>query len=264
MMLKDKVAVVYGAGGGIGGAVSRAFGREGARVFLTGRDLASVEIVAKEIVRDSGYAEAAEVDALDERGGRHASSARDGRRAAVSTSRSTPSGSRTRTSWALPLVDLDVERFFEPIAAYTKSYFLTARLAARRMVPSGSGVIMTVTATHSREGLPLVGGYGPAQAAKEALTRDLSAELAPHGIRVVGLRPQAMPETRTIRDAYEPRAEASGMTWEQWQEMLASRTHPRRLMTLEETANVAAFMASDQASGMTGTTVNMTMGRLDD
>jgi NAD(P)-dependent dehydrogenase (short-subunit alcohol dehydrogenase family) len=132
------------------------------------------------------------------------------------------------------------------------------------MVPNGSGVIMTVTATHAREGIPLVGGYGPAQAAKEALTRDLSVELAPHGIRVVGLRPQGMPETRTIRDAFEPRAEASGMTWEQWQEMLASRTHPKRLMTLEEMANVAAFMASDRASGITGTTVNLTMGRVDD
>jgi enoyl-[acyl-carrier-protein] reductase (NADH) len=54
------------------------------------------------------------------------------------------------------------------------------------------------------------------------------------------------------------------MTWEQWQEMLASTTHPRRLMTLEEMANMAVFMASDKASGMTGTTVNLTMGRLDD
>jgi NAD(P)-dependent dehydrogenase (short-subunit alcohol dehydrogenase family) len=110
----------------------------------------------------------------------------------------------------------------------------------------------------------LVGGYGPAQAAKEALTRHLSAELAPQGIRVVGLRPQGMPETRTIKEAYEPRAKASGMTWEQWQELLASRTHPLRLMTLEEMANTAVFMASDKASGMTGTTVNLTMGSLDD
>ena len=54
------------------------------------------------------------------------------------------------------------------------------------------------------------------------------------------------------------------MTWEQWQEMLASRTHPRRLMTLEEMANMAVFMVSDKASGMTGTTVNLTMGRLSD
>jgi enoyl-[acyl-carrier-protein] reductase (NADH) len=54
------------------------------------------------------------------------------------------------------------------------------------------------------------------------------------------------------------------MSWEQWQQMLASRTHGRRLMTLEEMAHVAVFMASDKASGMTGTIVNVTMGRLDD
>ena len=59
--------------------------------------------------------------------------------------------------------------------------------------------------------------------------------------------PQGMPETRTIRDAYKPRKKASGMTWEHWQAMLASKTHPRRLMTLEEMANVAVFMASDKA-----------------
>jgi NAD(P)-dependent dehydrogenase (short-subunit alcohol dehydrogenase family) len=132
------------------------------------------------------------------------------------------------------------------------------------MVAQRSGVIMTVTALHSRTGIPLVGGYGPAMAAKEALTRDLSAELAPYGIRVVGLRPQAIPETPTIRDAFEPRAKATGMSWEQWQEFLAARTHGRRLMTLDELADVAVFMASDKARGMTGTTVNLTMGSLDD
>lgn len=164
----------------------------------------------------------------------------------------------------VPLAELDIEHFSLPITTYVTSYFLTARLAARRMIPNKSGVIMTVTALHSRIGLPLVGGYGPAQAAKEALTRDLSAELAPHGIRVVGLRPQGMPETRTIKDAFEPRAKATGLTWEQWQELLASRTHPRRLMTLAEMANVASFVASDKASGMTGTIVNLTMGSVDD
>ena len=59
-------------------------------------------------------------------------------------------------------------------------------------------------------------------------------------------------------------AKASGMTWEQFQERIASTTHPQRLMTLEEMANMAVFMASDKASGMTGTTVNLTMGSLDD
>jgi NAD(P)-dependent dehydrogenase (short-subunit alcohol dehydrogenase family) len=262
-MLRDKVAVIYGAGGEIGGALARAFALEGADVFLTGRHLPPVEMVAKQIVADGGAARAAEVDALDEQAvdDHLRSVVEEAGRVDISFN---AVGIANTGILGTPLVDLDDERFFLPISGYVRSYFLTARLAARRMVPNRSGVIMTVTATHAREGLPLVGGYGPAQAAKEALTRDLSAELAPHGIRVVGLRPQAMPETRTIREAFEPRAKASGMTWDQWLQMLASRTHPRRLMELDEMASVAAFMASDRASGMTGTTVNLTMGRLDD
>lgn len=263
MMLKDKVAVIYGGAGAIGGAVARAFAREGATLFLTGRRRAPVEIVAKDVVSAGGSAEAAEVDALDEQAvAKHLQSMIDkvGRVDVSFNAVGVPDASIL----GVPLVGLDVERFSQPLAAYPTSYFLTARLAARHMIPNRSGVIMTVTALLSRTGAPLVGGYGPAMAAKEALTRNLSAELAPQGIRVVGLRPQAMPETRTIKEAFEPRAKASGMTWEQWQAFLASRTHPRRLMTLEEMANMAVFLASDRASGMTGTTVNLTMGSLDD
>ena len=263
MMLKEKVAVIYGAGGAIGSAVARAFASEGASLFLTGRYLAPVEVVAKDIVSAGGSAEATEVDALDEHAvDKHLQSVID-RAGRVDVSLDVV-GIPDTEILGVPLIEMDLEQFSLPIASYTRSYFLTARLAARYMISNKSGVIMTVTAVHSRAGIPLVGGYGPAMAAMEALTRDLSAELAPHGIRVVGLRPQAMPETRTIKEAFEPRAKASGMTWEQWQELLASKTHPRRLMTLTEMTNVAVFIASDKASGMTGTIVNLTMGSLDD
>ena len=241
----------------------RAFASEGAKLFLTGRDLTPVEVVAKDVVSAGGSAEATEVDALDEQAvHQHLQSviAKAGRVDISFNAVGIPNAGIL----GVPLVELGIEQFALPITTYAASYFLTARAAGRHMIANGSGVIMTVTALHSRTGLPLVGGYGPAMAAKEALTRDLSAELAPHGVRVVGLRPQGMPETGTIRDAFEPRAKATGMTWEQWQELLASRTHPRRLMTLEEMANTAVFMASDKASGMTGTTVNLTMGSMDD
>src|SRR3989475_7525109 len=66
MLLTNKNAVIYGAGGAIGGAVARAFAREGARGFLTGRRLASVAVLAREILDAGGGAEAAQVDALDE------------------------------------------------------------------------------------------------------------------------------------------------------------------------------------------------------
>jgi NAD(P)-dependent dehydrogenase (short-subunit alcohol dehydrogenase family) len=263
MLLKGKVAVIYGAAGAIGSAVAHAFASEGAQVHLTGRLGAAVDQVAKEIVSRGGSAETAQVDALDEQAiDQHLGSIVD-RAGRVDISFNAV-GLAPAGTLGVPLVELDLEQFSQPLTAYTNSYFLTARLAARAMMPNRSGVIMTVTALHSRIGIPSVGGFGPAMAAKEALTRDLSVELAPAGIRVVGLRPQAMPETPTIREAYEPRAAALGITWEQWLESLARLTHPQRLMTLDEVASVAAFLASDRASGMTGTTVNLTMGRLDD
>jgi NAD(P)-dependent dehydrogenase (short-subunit alcohol dehydrogenase family) len=262
-LLKEKVAVIYGAGGATGGAVARAFASEGAKLFLTGRKLAPVEAVAKDVGSAGGSAEAAEVNALDEQGvDEHLRSVID-KAGRVDISFNAV-GIPDANIVGVPLVELDVEQFSLPITDYAASYFLTARLAARRMVANKSGVIMTVTAIPSRRGTPLNGGYGPAQAAKEALTRELSAELAPHGIRVVGLRPHAMPETPAIKDGFETRAKGTAMTWEQFQGLLANRTHTQRLMTLAETANMAVFMASDKASGMTGTIVNLSMGSLDD
>jgi NAD(P)-dependent dehydrogenase (short-subunit alcohol dehydrogenase family) len=262
MLLDNKVAVVYGAGGAIGGTVARAFAREGATLFLTGRRRAPVEAVARDIVAAGGSAEAAVVDALDERAlDEHLESVIEkAGRVDISFN---AIGIPDTDIVGVALTDLDVEKFALPITSYTTSYFLTARLAARQMITNKVGVIMTVSALPSRTGTPFVGGYSPAMAAKEALTRNLSAELAPHGVRVVSLRPHAIPETDSIQEVFSLKA-AAVMTWEQWQAAQASRTHTRRLTTLAELANVAVFVASDKASGMTGTTVNLTMGSLDD
>jgi NAD(P)-dependent dehydrogenase (short-subunit alcohol dehydrogenase family) len=235
MILKDKVAVIYGAGGAIGGAVARAFAREGAKVFLTGRRQVAVEAVAKEIVSAGGSAEAAEVDALDEQEiDRHLQSVID-KAGRVDISFNSV-GIAAHETLGIPLTKMNAEQFSRPISGYTTSYFLTARLAAKHMVPNKSGVIMTVTALPSRKGTLLNGGYGPAQAAKEAMTRDLSYELAPQGVRVVSVRPHGIPETSTMREVYQMKAKASGLTWEQFQQYLANDTHARRAITLEEVA----------------------------
>jgi NAD(P)-dependent dehydrogenase (short-subunit alcohol dehydrogenase family) len=263
MMLKNRVGVIYGAGGAIGGAVARAFAREGAQLFLTGRHLAPVEAVAKDVAAAGQSVETAEVDALDERAvDRHLQSVID-KAGRIDISFNAVGIPQTKIQ-GVPLVELDVEQFSRPIATYTRSYFLTARLAARRMVEKRSGVIMTVTSIPARTGIPLVGGLGPAMSAVEQITRNLSAELAPQGIRIVGLRPQGMPDSGTIKEVFGLHAKAYGISWDQFHEMIASRTHGRRLTTLAEMANMAVFMASDQASAMTGTIVNMSLGSLDD
>ena len=263
MLLQKKIAVIYGAGGAIGGAVARAFAREGARVFLTGRQRGPVEDVAHEINVGGGSATAAEVDALDESAiDAHLTSviAQAGR---VDISFNAV-GFPDSTIVGRPLLELSLENFSRPINDYMRSYFLTARLAARRMVPNKSGVIMTVTSIPAREGTTLNGGYGSAHAAKDALTRDLSAELAPHGIRVVALRPHGLVETGTMQELYDTKLGKSGMTFEQFKNYLANWGHPKRLQLLPEVGNAAAFIASDLASALTGTTVNLTMGGVSD
>jgi NAD(P)-dependent dehydrogenase (short-subunit alcohol dehydrogenase family) len=263
MLLENKIAVIYGAGGAIGGALAHAFAREGARVFVTGRRKAPIEALARQIVEAGGSAVGAEVDALDESAiDRHLQSViAEAGRVDISFN---AIGIPTAKILGVPLKELGLEYFSAPITAYTRSYFLTARLAARCMLPHKSGVIMTVSAIPGRTGTPLNGGYGPAMAAKEALTRDLSAELAPHGLRVVALRSHGLPETPMIRALFEIKGQPAGMTWEQFEAYLANWGHPRRVMRLEEVTNMAAFLASDRASAMTGTTVNLTMGGVAD
>jgi NAD(P)-dependent dehydrogenase (short-subunit alcohol dehydrogenase family) len=263
LLLQNKTAVVYGAAGAIGGAVARAFAREGARVFLTGRRLASVKAVAHEITEAGGAATAAEVDALDERAiDQHLQSV-VAAAGAVDVSFNAV-GVPNAKILGVPFTELDVGQYALPIAAYTRSYFLTSRLAARRMIPKKSGVILTLSAIPGRAGTPLNGGYGPAMAAKEALTRDLSAELAPHGLRVVCLRAHGLPETPMIKGLFELKGRPAGMSWDQFQTYLANWGHARRTMRLDEVTAMAAFLASDRASGLTGTTVNLTMGGVAD
>jgi len=263
MLLKNKAVVIYGAAGAIGSASAHAMAREGARLFLTGRRRGPVETLARDILAAGGTAEAAELDALDaEAVQAHLQSVVD--RAGRLDVSFNAVGLRDATTIGVPFTELGVDEFLRPIVGYATSWFTTARAAGRHMIPSKAGVIMTVTALPARRGTPLNGGYGPAQAAKEALTRDLSFAFAPHGIRVVGLRPHGLPETRTMRAVFDVKSSTTGMTWEQFTGYLAGTTHPRRVMALAEVAEMAAFLASDRASGLTGTTVNLTLGSLDD
>ena len=134
MLLHDKTAVIYGGGGAIGGAVARAFAREGARIFLAGRTRDTLDRVARGIAAGGGTAETAEVDALDE-------SAVDAHADAVAAT----AGGIDITLNAVgiphvqgpPFAELSFEDFAHPIAAYTRTNFLTAKAVSRHQVRRG-------------------------------------------------------------------------------------------------------------------------------
>jgi NAD(P)-dependent dehydrogenase (short-subunit alcohol dehydrogenase family) len=259
MSLENKNAVIYGAAGAVGGAVARAFARDGARVFLTGRDKGALDVLAKEISAAGGEAEAARVDAMDEDAVQshldhvvHTAETIDVSFNAIGIAQQGIQG--------IPLTELSVESFARPITSYPLAHFITARAAARRMIKQQSGVILMHTPEPARLGVPLTGGMGPAWAALEALNRALSAEWAPYGIRAVCLRTSGIEETSTIDVVFGLHANAHGITKEQFTVAMSDMTHRKRATTLTELADVAAFLASDKATAMTGTVANLTGG----
>lgn len=267
-LLQDKNAVIYGAGGAIGGAVARAFAREGARVFLAGRTLARLDEVAEEIRSAGGLAETARVDALDEQAVEKHTGVVMEQAGSIDVSFNAIS---IRAVQGTPLAEMSLEDFNSPITTGTTAHFLTARAAARRMSERGSGVILTLSTSAARlsgrdRRFHLTGGFGVACGAIEALTKQLAGELGPQGVRVICLRPDAIPETWPdgFRDQVLDAGEGAGRTGAEVLAYMEDSTLLGRLPTLAEVANAAAFMASDRASAMTGVIANVTCGSIID
>jgi 3-oxoacyl-[acyl-carrier protein] reductase len=249
MLLENKNAIIYGGGGAIGGAVARAFGREGARVYLAGRTLDTLDAVAADIRAGGGEAETAVVDALDRRAvDEHADAV-----AAAAGSIDVSFNSITHThKHGTPMVEMDVEDYLRPVATAVRTTFLTTAAAARHMIPRRSGAILAFGGSGDPLRDYFIGGTQAAFDAIESMRRQLSAELGPHGIRVVTLRSGGVPES-IPGDEYEAIAEG-----------IVKATMLGRAATLEDVGNVAAFVASDRSRSMTAATVNVSCGALVD
>src|SRR5437879_4291053 len=136
MLLEGKTAVIYGGGGSIGGAAARAFAREGATVFLAGRNLERLEEVAKDIRSAGGVAETAQVDALDERAVDEHADAVAAKAGAIDISFNLISHGDVQGT---PLVDMALEDFEGPVHTALRTTFHISRAAARHMSRQGSG-----------------------------------------------------------------------------------------------------------------------------
>ena len=258
MLLENKNAVIYGGGGSVGGAVARAFAREGAKVFLAGRTVGAVEKLAQEITAEGGEAEAAEVDALEEQAvDRHAEAVAE-RAGGIDVSFN---ATRHGDIHGTPLIDMPFEDFARPFANAIRAQFLTARAVARHMARRGSGVILTITATTARMAIPNVGSTGVTFDAIESLCRQLACELGPLGIRVVWLQTTGLPEALAdTGELFPDYGTGKRLSREEVIAWLQGETMLNRLTSLAEVGNVAAFMASDQASAMTASAANITSG----
>lgn len=250
MLLKRKTAVVYGAGS-IGGAVARAFAREGARVEVASRSLAAAEALAAEIDAGGGAAGAHQVDALDE----------DAVRAfvdGVATARGSVDVSFNLISvgdvQGTPLVEMDWQPFATPIERAVRSTFNTVKAAAPHMARGDGGVVLFFGGAGDPVPNYSIGGFQIALHAVEAMRRQYSAELGAAGVRFVTLRTGGVPDT--IPDVMDGGEELAAS--------LNGATMTGRAASLEDIGAVAAFVASDRARSMTAATVNVSAGALID
>jgi 3-oxoacyl-[acyl-carrier protein] reductase len=257
VLLENKNAVIYGGGGPVGGAVARAFAREGAKVFLAGRTLAALDVVAWEISGAGGAAETAQVDALDEKAVDTFADAVAEKAGGIDVSFNAISHGDVHGP---PLIEMPFEDFVRPITIAMKAQFLTAKAAARHMVERRSGVILAITATTARQAISNVGGTGVTFDAIESLCRQWACELGPHGIRVVWLQTTGLPEALADIDLFPDYGTGEAMTRAELISWLQRKTMLNRLTSLAEVGDAAAFMASDRASAMTATAANLTCG----
>ena len=254
MLLEDKNAVIYGGGGSIGGAVARAFGREGARLFLAGRTKATLEEVAEQVRSAGGAAETAEVDALDPKAVEEHAGAVAAEAGSLDISMNVITHPATHGT---PLWEMEADDFMDSIEVALRSSFITMGAAARRMIEQGSGVILAFGGQGDRSG-PIrdykLGGTQVAFDGIETLRRQLSVELGPHGVRVVTLESGGVPES--LPEDFDGRQEIV--------DLIEGQTLLGRAATLEDVGNTAALAASDWARTMTAATVNVSCGALID
>lgn len=248
MILENKVAMIYGAGGPIGGAVARAFAREGATVFLAGRTKAKLDRVADEIRSNGGSVKTAVVDALKQQAVDQFVDEVVKQTGHIDISFNVIGIGDIQK----PLPEISLDEFLQPILNAMRAQFLTTRAAARHMVRNGSGVILHFGGGGPQT-QPGLGGFKIALDAIEGLRWQWAVELGPHGIRVLTLKTGGIPET--IPDPKER---------EYIVDNLLPATLLNRTATLADVGNVAAFAASDQARTITSTEVNISCGAIVD
>ena len=259
-MLENKCAVVFGAGGSIGTAVTKEFAAEGARVLLAGRTKASLEAVANQITAAGGEAQTAVVDAFDDAGvNRYLDGVakQTGKIDIVIDLVGPLAEEYGNTKMA---VDLPVEEFMLPLTTMVRSRFITSRAAARHMIKQHSGVIILVTGSPARPHVPGATAIGAAFSAIENLAQNLAFEVGPLGVRVVCVRTTANIDSRSIQDTTELLARKMNITTEQAITRTGQLNFLKVPATVHDTANAAVLVASDRARMMTGTVVNASAG----
>lgn len=265
MLLKGKVAVIFGGSGAIGTAIAKVFIREGARVYLCARDFNKLQHIAAQLQQLGGVVHTVNVDVLDSQSINN-----------TVTQIAQDTGGFdlviNATSFihnqGKELLDLNLDEFVGGINPFLTAQFNITKAVVPYMGGDRGGTMISIVAPSARMAIPGHLGHIVGCAGVEAFIKALASELGPKNIRVLGVRSHAIVDAvqagSYTRELFESKAQAMGLSIGQWLEGAAQGTMLKRLPTLSQVAETVAFLASEHANSMTATVVNMTSGAIVD
>jgi NAD(P)-dependent dehydrogenase (short-subunit alcohol dehydrogenase family) len=247
--LKDKVMIVTGAGSGLGAAAAVRFAQEGASVFCADIAAEAAQQTAADIRAAGGQAEGSGVDVT---------SPEDLELMASAALRSFGQIDALYANAGVPgegsVPDITPEAWLNTISVNLTGVFLSARAVLPSMLERKSGCIINQASVAGIMALPALASYAASKGGVVALTRQMALDFAPRGIRVNAICPGTVP-TPLVKAAYERRlraASTTGIDAEEAMEQDTGRVPLGRLGTEADVTSLAAFLASDEASWITG------------
>ena len=256
MRLDGRVAIVTGSGRGIGRAIALRFAEKGAPVLVTARTESEIRAVADEISKAGGSAAFIAADVATDRGCE----------SLVRFAREKFGGVRILVNNAgiygpvKALEEISPAEWDEAVAANLRSAFLMSRLVLPEMYARGSGAILNISSVAGKAAFGLNAPYAASKAGVNGLTRTLAAEAARRGVRVNGISPGPVPETKLSQELGRALAERFHADRDAMFQQMLEGILQGRPQTAGEIAAAAVFLVSEESSAITGQILNVDGG----
>jgi sorbitol-6-phosphate 2-dehydrogenase len=257
-ILEDRIALVTGGAQGLGQAICWRLAHEGCRVVVADINEASAQTTAEQISAATGcQAIAVRADVTDEA---QVSALVD--RALAAFGRLDIAVSNAGILIAEDVVNFPADKWRAVIDVNLYGYFLVAKHAARAMQAQRSGAIIQINSKSGKKGSYKNSAYAASKFGGIGLTQSLALELAEFGVRVNAVCPGNLLDSPLwTTSLFKQYARNQGITEEQVRQKYVDQVPLRRGCTYEDVCNVVVFLASDQASYMTGQAINVTGGQ---
>lgn len=253
--LQDKVAIITGGGHGIGKAIALAYAGAGAAIVVAARAAAPMEQTCAELKRLGARAIHVQANvAVEADCERMVAQTLDAfGRIDILVNNAGVAGPTAR------LTEISLAQWQEVIDINLTGCWLASRSVLPAMARQGAGHIVNVSSLAGREAYPMRSPYAASKWAMIGLTQTLAAEWGRNGIRVNAICPGPVAGPR-IEEVIKARAKAMGLSEEQVRRTMLGRTALDRMVTEEECARVALFLAGAQSAAVTGQTINVDAG----